>query len=442
MIERVEITSWSRQARPTWNDNKRVTSIAPLGILHVDMDAFFAHVELLEHPEYRGKPAVVSPHSNRGIVLSATYEARALGIRSAMSTAMALRQVPNLIVMPPHRDLYTKYSAEVMRIFRDFTPLVEPISIDEAFLDVRGATRLLGDPASIAAQIRARVLDETGLTCSVGVASTKFVAKLASDACKPNGLLIVEPDRVLEFLHPLPIRALWGVGPQTAKILERHGLHTVGDIAQTPERSLVSALGESLGHHLYALSWGRDDRAVVPERREKSIGRELTFDADVAERETLTRTLLAQAERVSAQLREAGVECRTVALKVTFADRISVSRSRTLELPTAVSRDMYDTACELLDALVTEQNVDLRHRPVRLIGVRGEQLVSAGAGDTLLWGETNENWREIDKAQDALAAKFGRGTIRPASLLTKPGDRSVDESAHGAARPDRGHTSD
>lgn len=411
-----------------------MTSNAQLGILHVDMDAFFAHVELLEHPEFRGKPAVVSPHSNRGIVLSATYEARALGIRSAMSTAVALRQVPNLIVMPPHRHLYTKYSADVMRIFRDFTPLVEPISIDEAFLDVRGATRLLGDPESIAKQIRTRVFDETGLTCSVGVASTKFVAKLASDACKPNGLLVVKPEKVLEFLHPLPIRALWGVGPQTAKALERRGLHTVGDIADTPERTLVSALGESLGHHLHELAWGRDSRSVVAERREKSIGREITFDNDVTEVDVLKRTLLAQSERVSSQLRDSGVECRTVALKVTFSDRVSVSRSRTLELPTAVSRTMYETACELLDTLLGEQGVDLSYRSIRLIGIRGEQLVPAGAGDTPLWGETNETWREIDKAQDALAAKFGRGTLKPASLVRGPDERGIDESAHGAAR--------
>ena len=411
-----------------------MTSNAQLGILHVDMDAFFAHVELLEHPEFRGKPAVVSPHSNRGIVLSATYEARALGIRSAMSTAVALRQVPNLIVMPPHRHLYTKYSADVMRIFRDFTPLVEPISIDEAFLDVRGATRLLGDPVSIAKQIRTRVFDETGLTCSVGVASTKFVAKLASDACKPNGLLVVKPEKVLEFLHPLPIRALWGVGPQTAKALERRGLHTVEDIADTPERALVSALGESLGHHLHELAWGRDSRSVVAERREKSIGREITFDHDVTEVDVLKRTLLAQSERVSSQLRDSGVECRTVALKVTFSDRESVSRSRTLELPTAVSRSMYETACDLLDTLLAEQAVDLNHRSIRLVGIRGEQLVPAGAGDTPLWGETNETWREIDKTQDALAAKFGRGTLKPASLVRGPDERGIDESAHGAAR--------
>lgn len=413
-----------------------MTLNARLGILHVDMDAFFAHVELLENPQWRGKPAVVSPHSNRGIVLSATYEARALGIRSAMSTAMALRQAPGLIVMPPHRHLYTKYSAEVMRIFREFTPIVEPISIDEAFLDVRGATRLLGSPENIARDIRQRVFDETGLTCSVGVASTKFVAKLASDASKPNGLLVVDPDRVLDFLHPLPIRALWGVGPQTAKILERRGLHTVGDIAATPEKSLVAALGESAGHHLFELSWGRDPRSVIAERREKSIGRELTFDADVVSADVLKRTLLAQSERVSSQLRNAGVECRTVALKVTFADRVSVSRSRTLELATAVSRDMYQTACDLLDTLVTEQDIDLRRRPVRLVGVRGEHLVPAGAGDTPLWGETNASWREIDKTQDALAEKFGRGTVKPASLLTASGDKPVDESAHGAARPE------
>jgi DNA polymerase-4 len=227
---------------------------------------------------------------------------------------------------------------------------------------------------------------------------------------------------------------LWGVGPQTSKVLQRRGLHTVGDIADTPERTLISALGESLGHHLHELSWGRDPRPVVAERKEKSIGREITFDEDISTLETLRRTLLAQSERVSSQLRESGVECRTVALKVTFSDRIGVSRSRTLELPSAVSRDMYDTACALLDTLLAEQDIDLRRRPVRLIGVRGEQLVPAGAGDTPLWGESNETWREIDKTQDAVAAKFGRGTLKPASLLQGPGQRGIDESAHGAAR--------
>ena len=211
-------------------------------------------------------------------------------------------------------------------------------------------------------------------------------------------------------------------------------LHTVGDIADTPERTLVSALGESLGHHLHELAWGRDPRLVVAERREKSIGREITFDDDVIDLETLTRTLLAQSERVSSQLRDQGVECRTVALKVTFSDRVSVSRSRTLELPSAVSRDMYETACALLDTLFEDQAIDLRRRPVRLIGVRAEQLVPAGAGDTPLWGETNETWREIDKTQDALSAKFGRGTLKPASLLRGHDERGIDESAHGAAR--------
>ncbi len=400
------------------------------------MDAFFAHVELLAHPQFRGLPAVVSPRSTRGIVLSATYEARALGVRSAMSTAQALRLVPNLVVMPPHRELYTKYSAEMMRIFRDFTPIVEQISIDEAFLDVRGAQRLLGSPERIASEIRRRMFDETGLTCSVGVASTKFVAKLASDASKPNGLLVVEPDRVLEFLHPLPIRALWGVGPQTAKILERRGLHTVGDIANSPEKSLIAALGESVGRHLYELSWGRDSRSVVAERREKSIGREITFDRDIVSRDELCRTLLAQSERVGGQMRAAGVEARTIALKITFADRMSFSRSRTLDFPSASSRDMYQTATELLDVFLTEEHIELDRRPVRLIGVRGESLVPAGAGDTPLWGDLNDTWREIEKAQDAAATKYGRGAVRPASLLTRDGEKPIDESAHGAARPE------
>ena len=396
------------------------------------MDAFFASVELLDFPEFRGKPAVVAPPSGRSVVLSATYEARALGIKGPMPLSMAQRIVPDVIVLPPHRAKYTKASAEVMAVFRDFTPLVEPISIDEAFLDVRGATRLLGSPEKIAADIRAAVLERTGLTCSVGVAATKFMAKLASGQCKPNGLLVVEPEKALEFLHPLPIRVLWGVGPQTAKVLEKRGLHTVGDIADTPLRSLISALGDGVGRHLHELSWGRDPRSVIPTRTEKSSGREITFDEDVTDLDTLRRTLLAQSERVGSSLRLGNLDARTIAIKVAFTDRQSVSRSRTLATASSVSRTIYSTAVDLLDALVAEVG-DLGRNPVRLIGVRAEQLVPAGSADGLLW-DSDEEWREIEKVEDAVAQKFGRGAIKPASLVVGPAEAPLGESAHGATK--------
>jgi DNA polymerase-4 len=396
------------------------------------MDAFFASVELRDFPEFRGKPAVVAPLSGRSVVLSATYEARALGIKGPMPLAMAQRIVPDVIVMPPHREKYTKASAEVMAVFHDFTPLVEPISIDEAFLDVGGAVRLLGAPEKIAADIREAVFDRTSLSCSVGVGATKFIAKLASASCKPNGLLVIEPEDTLAFLHPLPIRALWGVGPQTAKVLEGRGLHTVGDIADTPVRSLISALGESAGRHLYELSWGRDPRSVVPTRTEKSMGREITFDQDVTDPDVLRRTLLAQSERVGAQLRDANLDARTVAIKVTYADRTSLSRSRTLATPSSVSRQLYATAVELLDALQAETDVH-GVTPIRLIGVRAEQLVPAGSSDGLLW-DADEDWREIEKVGDAVTKKFGRGVIKPASLVTGPGEGEVGQSAHGATK--------
>jgi DNA polymerase-4 len=350
-----------------------------------------------------------------------------------MPLSMAQRIVPDVIVMPPNREKYTVASAKVMAVFHDFTPLVEPLSIDEAFLDVRGATRLLGSPETIARNIREAVFERTGLSCSVGVGATKFIAKLASAACKPNGLLVVEPEQTLEFLHPLPIRALWGVGPQTAKVLERRGLHTVGDIADTPVRSLISALGESAGRHLHDLSWGRDPRSVVPERAAKGMGREITFDEDVTERAKLRRTLLAQSERVGAQLRETGYDARTVALKVAFPDRSSVSRSRTLSSPSSVSRQIYATALELLDALYEELGKADGELVVRLIGVRVEQLVPTGSADGLLW-DSDEDWREIEKVEDAVTKKFGRGVIKPASLVTGSGESEIGQSEHGAIK--------
>lgn len=381
------------------------------------MDAFFASVELLERPELRGKPAVVAHDSGRSVVTSATYEARALGVHSAMPLAFAKRAVPGLIVLEPHRALYTRYSREVMQIFSEYSPLVEPLSIDEAFIDVTGARRLYGEPAQIGALIRAEVLQRTGLTCSVGVASTKFVAKIASDMCKPDGLLEVAHEDTLDFLRPLPVRRLWGVGAQTAKVLERRGLHTVGDVADTPVTSLVAALGDAVGHHLHELSWGRDARTVVPERREKSVGREQTFATDLTTRAPVAAALLDQSERVGRTLRVAGLRAKTVALKITFSDFHSITRSRTLPESTDVGREIYATACSLFDEL----ELDMLARPVRLVGVRAQSLAQPDLGLVGLWDDDNETWRKAEEAVDRVTSRFGPGLVTPATLLGKNG---------------------
>ena len=399
-------------------------------ILHIDMDAFFASVELLEHPEFRGKPAVVAHDGPRSVVTSATYEARALGVRSAMPLVFAKRAIPNLIVLEPHRPLYVRYSREVMDIFREYTPLVEPLSIDEAFLDVTGARRLYGEPAGIAERIRTDIRERTGLTCSVGVASSKFIAKIASDMCKPDGLLVVPEEDTLAFLRPLPIRRLWGVGAETAKVLKSRGLHTVGDVADTPVQSLVAALGEASGRHLFELANGRDPRSVTTNRIEKSIGREHTFREDITSRDKLLGAFLDQSQRVGRALRAGGVQARTIGIKLTFADFRTITRNRTLAEPTSVSRDIYAIAQELFDAL----ELNLGQRPVRLGGVRAQSLVTeSGPADTL-WEEESETWRKAEVAIDSLTERFGTGVVKPATLLDRPGREAT--ATPNASSPD------
>ena len=377
------------------------------------MDAFFASVEVLDRPDVVGKPAVVAHDSPRSVVTSATYEARALGIRSAMPLSNAKRLVPNVIVLEPHFEKYRHYSRIVMKVFNDFTPLVEQLSIDEAFLDVSGAIKIFGPPEQIAAQIKQRVFEETGLTCSVGVASTKFVAKLASTKSKPNGLLVVPEEDTLEFLHPLPIDALWGVGKKTAEVLHKRGLHTVADVAHSPEQSLIAALGQAAGSHLYALAWARDPRPVNTAKADKSIGKEHTFNEDVTDIEKLKATLLFQADHVGAQLRKAQLEARTIGLKVTFSDFESLTRSRTLPEATSVGREIHKIVCELLD--------DLRigGRAVRLIGVRSAGLVEAGGQQLSLWEDETDPWKDAEIVIDQVDQKFGPASVRPASLLRK-----------------------
>ena len=380
-------------------------------VAHIDMDAFYVSVELQRRPELRGKPVVVGGIGPRGVVSSASYEARRFGVRSAMPTARARALCPQAIFLPVDGPSIAAASEAVMSIFRDVTPLVEPLSSDEAFLDVAGAQRLLGRPAEIAARVRERMFAEQQLTCSVGVAPTKFVAKLGSTRAKPNGMLVVPGALVLEFLHPLPVESLWGVGERAAETLRRLGLTTVGELARAPVGMLRGALGEAAATHLHELSWGRDPRRVTAEQVEKSIGAEMTFDTDVADRGLLRRSLLALSEKVGARLRASGQVGRTVAIKVRLADFRTVNRSRTMPTSTDVAREIFETSWALFEALGATDHI-------RLVGVRVEGLTAAATTSRQLsLGEPERGWREAEAAADAIAARFGRSSVRPASLL-------------------------
>jgi DNA polymerase-4 len=379
-------------------------------VLHVDMDAFYASVELLSRPDLRGRPMIVGGSGNRGVVLSATYEARAYGVRSAMPMSRARRLCSHAVVLPPTFGRYQEASAGVMAVFRDVTPLVEPLSLDEAFLDVGGALRRLGPPARIAAQIKARISAELRLPCTVGVASTKFVAKLASTRGKPDGLLVVPVRDVIGFLHPLPVSALWGVGQRTAEQLDRLGLRTVGDLAHTPVPTLQRSLGQQAGTHLAELAWGRDPRPVVAGESERSIGSEETFERDLGDPARIRRELLRLAERTAGRARAAGVQGRTVVLKIRFADFTTLTRSRTLAEPTDVAQLLYRTVGELYDLLPS--------RLVRLVGVRLEGLVPAGSQPhQLVLDPDRRSRRDAELAMDRAGARFGSGMVVPATLL-------------------------
>ena len=382
-------------------------------VLHVDMDAFYASATLLSHPDLVGTPVIIGG-GNRGVVLSATYEARRFGVTSAMPMARARRLCPQATVLPPDHALYSAISAAVMETFRSVTPVIEPLSLDEAFLDVSGAVRRMGRPAVIGQHIRDTVHDEQGITCSVGVASTKFVAKLASGLAKPDGMVVVPRDEVVPFVQQLPVGALWGVGERTEEALVRLGLRTVADIAHTPLATLVRGLGDATGHHLHELSWGRDPRPVEREQREKSIGSDQTFDYDIDDAAEIHRRLLALSERTAARMRAAGMTGRTVTLRVRFSDFTTITRSRTLREPTDSGRAIHEAAVGLFDAL------GLQRARIRLVGVRLEKLVEAAQAPIQgVIGEPEHGWRDADKAVDRARSRFGSGSVRPASLIER-----------------------
>jgi DNA polymerase-4 len=365
---------------------------------------------------------IVGGMGSRGVVVAATYEARRYGIHSAMPMSRALRLAPDIVVVPPDHAHYSAVSASVMEMFTAITPLVEPLSLDEAFLDVSGARLTRGSPRQIAEMIRAQVFDEQGITCSVGVASTKFVAKLASTQCKPDGLLVVPADRVIAFLHPMPVGALWGVGERTEEQLHRLGLRTVADIAHTPRATLVRALGQAAGAHLHDLAWGRDGRTVSTHERERSVGAEETFARDVDDPDVILAELLRLSEKVGARLRRAGLSGSTVSIKVRFADFTTLTRSHTRKVPTDVSREIFHEARSLYLAL------RLDRARIRLVGVRVEGIVETDEVETqLLLGAPDRGWREAEEAVDRLTDRFGRGSVRPARLLPDTPSGSPDD---------------
>jgi DNA polymerase IV len=387
-------------------------------ILHADMDAFYASVEIRDRPELAGLPVIVGA-GRRGVVLSASYQARVFGVRSAMPVTRARRLCPQAVFVAPRHRRYAAASAEVMAVFRSVSPEVEPLSLDEAFLDVSGSIRRLGRPTRIAELIRAAIRDQQGLTCSVGVANCKFVAKLASALCKPDGLLVVPDDQVLGFLHPLPVAALWGVGEQTGRALARLGLRTVGDIAHTPPAVLQRELGQAAGAHLSALAWGRDRRPVIPDSPDKSIGAEETFPADVDDPEVIRRELLRLSGRTARSLRAGGSVARTVMVKLRLANFTTITRSRTLPEPTDVAREIYATACDLYAAAGLDPQARLR-----LVGVRAAGLVPAARSATqLAFGEPPASWRDAERAVDQIAGRFGPDSVRPA-VLVRPGEEA------------------
>ena len=380
-------------------------------ILHVDMDAFYASVEVLKDPTLHGRPVVVGSPGPRGVVMSASYEARRYGVHSAMPSAQARRLCPEAVFVPPEFSSYVAVANRLRDLFLSFTPMVEPLSLDEAFLDVSGATTLFGPPATIAERIRGAVRQELELTCSVGVAPNKLLAKLASAAAKPDGMVTVPAGDVKAFLHLLPVDALWGVGDRTHEVLGRLGVRTVGELAATPPKVLERALGDGLGRHLADLAGGHDHRRVIPYEPPKQVSHEETFDHDLDADDDIHRELLHLSFRMAARLRTEGFRARTVTIKVRLASFTTLSRSRTLADATDTGADLYRISLELYRAIPGTR------RRIRLLGVAASGLQSSGAEQLAL--VRSGRWDDAERALDRIERRFGRETAFPAALLER-----------------------
>jgi len=405
------------------------------------MDAFFASVELRRHPEFKGQPVVVGGTGDRGVVAAASYAARSYGIHSAMPSSRARRLCPHLVFIGGDHSHYGDVSAKVMAIMRDFTPLVEPLSLDEAFLDVRGALHGTIQPSEIAFEIRRRILDEENLTCSVGVATSKFLAKLATERAKPqatrtgpkfgSGVFVVEPGTELEFLHPMPVRNLWGVGPATGEKLSRIGIETVGDLAAQPESRLVASLGKAQGRHLHRLASAVDERPVSVGHGLKSVGHEETFSRDIVDPLILKRQLVRMSDAVAARLRAGRQMGRTVSIKVRFADFTTITRSATSDLPVDGTGSITSEAARLLDAIDISSGV-------RLLGVSVSQL-SSGVARQLTLEDLNQSSDDaIDPVVDEIRNRFGGDAIGLAASMSNTGqldNKKVGDSQWGPSDP-------
>jgi DNA polymerase-4 len=371
------------------------------------MDAFYASVEQRDDPALRGRPVIVGGHARRGVVLAASYEVRPFGVRSAIPMARALQLAPDAVVVSPRHEVYAEVSDRVFDILGSVTPLVEPLSLDEAFLDVTASRRLFGAPAEIARRLRARIADEVGLPASAGIAGVKLVAKIASDMAKPNGQLEVPPDGGAAFLAPLPVSRLWGVGPKSARALALMGIETVGDIARSDPEELARRLGPS-GRALWEQANAIDPRPVVPDRDAKSIGAEDTFDEDLSSVEVLAPRVHAQALRVASWFRHAGLRARTVQLKLKRADFTLVTRRATLEEATDDGQVLYRQAATLLAREPA--------RPTRLTGVSAQNLVAAAAPQLGMFAPPPTAAQALNRALDAIADRFGAGTVTTADV--------------------------
>ena len=381
-------------------------------IVHLDMDAFYASVEQRDNPQLRGKPVIVGGHPTRGVVLAASYEVRPFGVRSAMSMVEALRRAPAALVVPPRPEAYAAASEEVFAILESVTPLVEPLSLDEAFLDVTESRNLFGPPARIATHLRERIAGELHLPASAGIAAVKFVAKVASDLAKPNGQREVAAADTERFLAPLPVGRLWGVGAKTEQALRELGIRTIGDLGARDPGWLEDRI--SGGRGLWELSQGIDPRAVVPDQAAKSIGSEDTFDEDLAGKEPLRPLIHAQALRVGRRLRRAGTRARVVQLKIKLADFTLVTRRTTLPEPSDDGQTLYRAALELL------ARYELRQR-VRLTGVAAQEL-SAPASQLALIAEAPTRTQRLNAALDRITDKFGSAAVRTADVAAAEGD--------------------
>ncbi|HEX3656107.1 MAG TPA: DNA polymerase IV [Pirellulales bacterium] len=381
-------------------------------ILHVDMDAFYASIEERDDPRLVGRPVIVGGTAEgRGVVAAANYAVRKFGVHSAMAAATALRLCPHAIVLPPRMDYYAEVSQQIRQIFDRYTPLVEPLSLDEAFLDVTGSQGLFGSAVEIGRRIKQEIRQELRLVASVGVAPNKFLAKISSDLEKPDGFVVVEPDRVQDFLDPLPIGRLWGVGKVTSKVFDELGIRTIGRLRSLPAATLTELFGAS-GEHYWRLAQGLDDRRVVPDREAKSISHETTFAADIDDIEVLRAWLLELVGQVGRRLRRHQLKGRTAELKVRFADFRTITRSLTLVEPTDISHELWQAGVELLTKRLPPE-----HLPVRLLGFGVSGLGSSPSQGQLFDDGERQKLRQLDNVADRIQERFGRSALARGSGL-------------------------